>query len=152
MNCRHCGAPLKHDVLDLGFAPPSNAYLRPDDLMRPTTYFPLKIKVCDYCWLVQTEDYASANVLFTSDYAYFSSTSHSWLRHAETYSKKIISDLELNPKSYVIEIASNDGYLLRNFTARNIPCLGIEPTDNTAAAAEALGIPVLREFFNEDLG
>lgn len=152
MNCRHCGAPLKHDVLDLGFAPPSNAYLRPDDLMRPTTYFPLKIKVCDYCWLVQTEDYASANVLFTSDYAYFSGTSHSWLRHTETYSKKIISDLELNPKSYVIEIASNDGYLLRNFTARNIPCLGIEPTDNTAAAAEALGIPVLREFFNEDLG
>ena len=152
MHCRHCGTPLKHDVLDLGFAPPSNAYLRTDDLRRPTAYFPLKIKVCDYCWLVQTEDYASANVLFTSDYAYFSSTSHSWMRHAETYSKKIISDLSLNPKSFVIEIASNDGYLLRNFTSRNIPCLGIEPTDNTAAAAEALGIPVLREFFNEDVG
>lgn len=152
MNCRHCGSTLEHTFLDLGFAPPSNAYLKEEDLTSPETYFPLKIKVCDKCWLVQTEDYTEANKLFTSEYAYFSSTSSSWVEHAKTYSLKIISDLELNNQSQVIEIASNDGYLLKNFVEAKIPCLGIEPTDGTADVAEELGIPVLREFFNEKLG
>ncbi len=152
MNCRHCGTPLTHTFLDLGFAPPSNAYLTADDLARPEVYYPLKIKVCDQCWLVQTEDYAEADELFNADYAYFSSTSTSWLRHARDYSERMIADLALDQSSHVIEVASNDGYLLKNFVAAGIPCLGIEPTASTAAAAEQLGIPVMREFFGEALG
>lgn len=152
MNCRHCNKPLEHTFLDLGFAPPSNAYLKPGDLNRPEIYFPLKVKVCDHCWLVQTEDYASSEELFSSDYAYFSSTSKGWVKHAEDYARKMMADLQLTNKSHVLEIAANDGYLLKNFVTAGIPCLGIEPTDSTADAAEKLGIPVLREFFSEALG
>jgi len=152
MNCRHCKALLKHTFLDLGFAPPSNAYLSKEDLNHPEVYFPLRIRVCDQCWLVQTEDYVQANKLFSSQYAYFSSTSSSWLTHAKQYTEKITAELGLNAQSLVIEVASNDGYLLKNFVATGIPCLGIEPTDSTAAAAEQLGIPVIREFFGEALG
>lgn len=152
MNCRHCGALLSHTFIDLGFAPPSNAYLTAADLTKPEKYYPLKVKVCDHCWLVQTEDYAQADELFSSDYAYFSSTSSSWLAHAENYAKKMLSALSLDRNSLVIEVASNDGYLLKNFVQFGIPCLGIEPTASTALAAEAQGVPVLREFFGEDLG
>lgn len=152
MNCRHCGAPLRHTFLDLGFAPPSNAYLKAGDLNRPETYFPLKIRVCDQCWLVQTEDYARADELFSPDYAYFSSTSGGWLSHAQRYAQAMTRRLDLGAGSFVIEVASNDGYLLKNFVAAGIPCLGIEPTAGTAAAAEAIGVPVLREFFGEALG
>ena len=152
MKCRHCKNPLNHNFLDLGFAPPSNAYLEPADLSRPEKYFPLKTKVCDQCWLVQTEDYAQADELFSPKYAYFSSTSSSWLAHATRYADQTIQLLGLGPESLVIEVASNDGYLLKNFLAAGVPCLGIEPTASTAAAAEELGIPVLREFFGEDLG
>ena len=152
MNCRHCANPLVHTFLDLGHAPPSNAYLRAEDLSRPETYYPLKVKVCHNCWLVQTEDYAQADELFSPDYAYFSSTSSGWLAHAKRYAEKMIHELGLNAQSLVIEVASNDGYLLKNFVAAGIPCLGIEPTDSTAAAAEQLGIPVRREFFGEALG
>jgi SAM-dependent methyltransferase len=151
MNCRHCAAPLAHTFLDLGFAPPSNAYLTAADLARPEKYFPLKIRVCNRCWLVQTEDYAEAGALFSADYAYYSSTSAGWLAHAASYVKKIMRQLQLTRDSLVIEVASNDGYLLKNFVAAGIPCLGIEPTAGTAAAAEKLGIPVLREFFGERL-
>jgi SAM-dependent methyltransferase len=136
----------------LGFAPPSNAYLSREDLVRPEKYYPLKVKVCDQCWLVQTEDYAKADELFSADYAYFSSTSSGWLEHAASYAKTMIRGLQLNADSHVIEVASNDGYLLKNFVAADIPCLGIEPTASTAAVAEKLGIPVLREFFSEALG
>lgn len=152
MKCRHCAAPLEHTFLDLGFAPPSNAYLTGDDLARPEKYYPLKIKVCDQCWLVQTEDYTQADELFSSEYAYFSSTSTGWLAHAASYSEKMTRQLQLTKDSLVIEVASNDGYLLKNFVAAGIPCLGIEPTASTAAAAEKLGIPVMREFFGEQLG
>lgn len=152
MNCRHCGKLLIHTFLDLGHAPPSNAYLTTEDLNRPELFYPLKIKVCDQCWLVQTEDYANADALFTSEYAYFSSTSSSWLTHAKRYAEKMIEDLALSTNSYVIEIASNDGYLLKNFLDAGIPCLGIEPTDSTANAAEDIGIPVIRQFFGEALG
>ena len=152
MNCRHCATPLTHTFLDLGFAPPSNAYLTADDLMRPEKYYPLKVKVCHHCWLVQTEDYAQADELFSPDYAYFSSTSSGWLAHAAQYAREMVAQLALDHNSHVIEVASNDGYLLKNFVAANIPCLGIEPTASTAAAAEQLGIPVLREFFGEALG
>lgn len=151
MNCRHCTTPLQHTFLDLGFAPPSNAYLSQADLSKPEKYYPLKVKVCTHCWLVQTEDYAQADELFSVDYAYFSSTSSGWLAHAASYAQAMIQRLQLTPTSHVIEIASNDGYLLKNFVAAGIPCLGIEPTASTAAAAEKLGISVLREFFGEAL-
>ena len=152
MKCRHCSAPLENVFLDLGFAPPSNAYLSKEDLSKPEIYYPLKVRVCEQCWLVQTEDFASAESLFNNDYAYFSSTSKSWLDHAAHYARDIIHRLNLGAKSFVIEVASNDGYLLKNFVNAGIPCLGIEPTASTAEAAKRLGIPVLSEFFSEELG
>lgn len=152
MSCRHCGKPLAYTFLDLGHAPPSNAYLREADLSKPETYYPLKVKVCEHCWLVQTEDYAQADALFGPEYAYFSSTSSGWLAHAARYAEQVIQEFSLGPDSLVIEVASNDGYLLKNFVAAGVPCLGIEPTASTAQAAEHLGIPVLREFFGESIG
>lgn len=151
MKCRHCATPLQGTFLDLGFAPPSNAYLTSEDLGKPEKYYPLRIKVCDQCWLVQTEDYTLADELFSSDYAYFSSTSSGWLLHAAEYADKIARQLHLTRDSLVVEVASNDGYLLKNFVTAGIPCLGIEPTASTAAIAEKLSIPVIREFFGEQL-
>jgi|TARA_B110000879_G_C11166848_1_gene511696 hypothetical protein len=149
--CRHCKKELNLTFLDLGFAPPSNAYLDEASLQKSEKYYPLKVKVCDQCFLVQTEDYAAADEFFSSDYAYFSSTSSSFLDHAEKYSKKMINELNLDKDSFVIEVASNDGYLLKNFVSASIPCLGIEPTDSTAKAAEDIGVPTLRKFFGESL-
>ena len=150
MNCRHCNAILEFNFLDLGSSPPSNAYLKINELKKSEIFFPLKVKVCHNCWLVQTEDYTDANQLFKSDYAYLSSTSESYLKHAANYSKKMIKDLKLNQDSFVVEIASNDGYLLRNFVDKKIPCVGIEPTDSTADRAQRLNIPTIREFFGLD--
>ena len=150
MKCRHCNANLEFDFLDLGSSPPSNAYLLHDQLNKPELFFPLRVKVCNNCWLVQTEDYADADKLFDSDYAYFSSTSHSFLKHAADYSKKMINDFNLDTKSLVIEIASNDGYLLKNFVNEDIPCIGIEPTDSTANMSDKLGIHTIRKFFSKD--
>lgn len=147
MKCRHCHTELEHVFLDLGYAPPSNAYLSKEALKAPETTFPLKLYVCSHCWLVQTEDYAEADELFSGDYAYFSSTSQGWLQHAARYTQSISKRLNLGKDSFVIEVASNDGYLLKNFVAAGIPCLGIEPTDSTADAAEKIGVPVLRKFF-----
>lgn len=151
MNCRHCDHPLEHVFLDLGFAPPSNAYLSQADLNKSERAYPLKLFVCEHCWLVQTEDYAQADDLFSNDYAYFSSVSQSWLAHAARYTDMITKRLGLSRDSHVIEVASNDGYLLKNFVAAGIPCLGIEPTASTAVAAEKLGIPIRREFFGQQL-
>ena len=152
MRCRHCHSSSLHLFLDLGFAPPANAYLSEADLKKPENHFPLKVMVCDQCWLVQTEDFVGASELFSAEYAYFSSISTSWLEHAEHYAIQIIERLVLDESSLVIEVASNDGYLLKNFVAAGIPCLGIEPTASTAIAAESVGVPVLREFFSEALG
>ena len=152
MKCRHCEEELRKKFLDLGVMPPSNAYLSKEDLEKPEPKYPLRLLVCTNCWMVQTEDFVGRDKLFTSDYAYFSSTSKSWLEHAAKYCEKIIPQLGLGSKSLVVEIASNDGYLLKNFLGAGIPCLGIEPTASTAAAATALGIPVIREFFGEKLG
>src|SRR5437764_1436325 len=151
MNCRHCKTPLEHVFLDLGFAPPSNAYRTATQLSSPQITYPLKLLVCDRCWLVQTEDYARADELFDSDYAYFSSVSQSWLDHAAHYCEMAHRRFSLNARSFVVEIASNDGYLLRNFVRAGIPSLGIEPTASTAAAAEAQGIAVRRRFFSATL-
>lgn len=151
MKCRHCQSKLEHMFVDLGFAPPSNAYLQPEALSKPEITLPLRVRVCHQCWLVQTEDYAQADTFFNDDYAYFSSASSSWLAHAAAYSDKMIKKLALGSAHHVVELASNDGYLLKNFLAKGIPCLGIEPTQSTADAARELGIPVIEEFFGEAL-
>jgi len=152
MKCHHCENLLQHVFLDLGFAPPSNSYLSAEQMGAPEKYYPLKLMVCKECWLVQTADNDSGEDLFQADYAYFSSVSSSWLEHAKRYEKMIVQRLNLGAESFVVEVASNDGYLLRNFVEDGIPCLGIEPTAGTAEVAKGLGIPVLGEFFGRDLG
>ena len=152
MKCRHCLTELTNTFLDLGYAPPSNSYLTRNQLTQSEKYYPLKVMVCGNCWLVQTEDYTKAEELFDSNYAYFSSTSTGWLNHARIFVERIEQELLLDQESLVVEIASNDGYLLKNFLSRDIPCLGIEPTESTAEVAKGLGIKVLQEFFSEKLG
>src|SRR5262245_60656564 len=113
MNCRHCRAPLQLTLVDLGSAPPSNAYLSEADLHRPEKWYPLRVLVCERCWLVQTEDFAQADELFRDDYAYFSSFSNSWLDHSRCYVEQMIQRCGLTAESHVVEIAANDGYLLQ---------------------------------------
>lgn len=151
MKCRHCGHPLDLPFVDLATSPPSNAYLTREQLNAPERWYPLRVLVCTACWLVQTEDFAEADQLFDEDYAYFSSFSSSWLAHAEGYVTTIAERFGLGSASEVVEIAANDGYLLQYFRARGIPCLGIEPTASTAAAARDKGIPIVQEFFGRAL-
>lgn len=151
MKCRHCSALLTLPLIDLDAAPPSNSYLSTQDLSQPETWYPLRVLVCDQCWLVQTEDFAARDTLFSKDYAYFSSFSQSWLAHAKAYVDAVVDRFHLNATSHVIELASNDGYLLQYVQARAIPCLGIEPTTSTANAARAKGIAVVEAFFGRDL-
>lgn len=152
MKCRHCDAPLKHVFIDLGHQPPSNAYLTAKQLAGPEIYYPLKAYVCDRCWLVQLPVHAHADELFTPDYPYFSSVSTTWVEHARRYVKTIVEWLGLDKHSFVVEVASNDGYLLQFMQERGIPCLGIEPTASTASAARARGIETLEEFFCTEFG
>ena len=145
--CRHCGSPLSQEVIDLGHQPPSNAYLKPEQLALPEITYPLKVFVCTSCWLVQLPAHAAADELFTADYAYFSSTSSSWCAHAERFVEAAVQRLGLGLESQVVELASNDGYLLQYVRQRGIPCLGIEPTHATAESARAKGIDTLERFF-----
>jgi 2-polyprenyl-3-methyl-5-hydroxy-6-metoxy-1,4-benzoquinol methylase len=150
MKCRHCAMPL-HDVfLDLGSAPPSNAFLSADALSAPEIWFPLKLFTCTHCRLVQVDEVQSHAELFASDYAYYSSFSRSWLAHAECYVEQAANRLNLGHDSLVMEIASNDGYLLQYVAARGIPCVGVEPTCGTAAAARQKGIETLERFFGRE--
>lgn len=149
--CRHCGSPLTDEVIDLGHQPPSNAYLTPEQLALPEITYPLKVFVCTHCWLVQLPAHAAAEELFTPDYAYFSSTSSSWCAHAERFVAAAVEQLGLGPQSLVVELASNDGYLLQYMQQRGIPCLGIEPTHATAEAARAKGIETIERFFGVTL-
>ena len=151
MNCRHCGAMLRLPFLDLGSAPPSNAYLTSESLHAPEQWFPLRVMVCEQCWLVQTEDFSKAETLFSPDYAYFSSFSDTWLAHAENYVYSMIDRFSLGPQSRVIEVAANDGYLLQYVQEAGIPCLGIEPTSGTAQAARKKGLNIIEEFFGRQL-
>jgi SAM-dependent methyltransferase len=151
MNCRHCQAELTLPLIDLGATPPSNAYLTQQTLHRPEKHFPLRVLVCTECWLVQTEDYAGADELFSPDYAYFSSYSTTWLKHAERYVTDMAARYALNKNSHIIEVAANDGYLLQFAKAQGIPCLGIEPTASTANAARARGIEIVEAFFGVKL-
>lgn len=147
MRCRHCNTELTLPLIDLGAAPPSNAYLTEQTLHAPEKYFPLRVLVCTECWLAQTEDYAGADELFSADYAYFSSFSTTWLKHAEQYVADMVQRFALNANSHIVEVAANDGYLLQYAKARGIPCLGIEPTTGTANAARAKGIEIVEAFF-----
>ena len=147
MNCRHCNATLTLPLIDLGFAPPSNAYLNKQQLQQPEKKYPLRVLVCQTCWLAQTEDFAQAHELFDADYAYFSSFSSTWLEHAKRYANEMSARFNLGSSSHVLEIAANDGYLLQYFKAANIPCIGVEPTASTAAAARAKGIHIVQKFF-----
>jgi len=151
MKCRHCGAEVALTLIDLGSAPPSNAYLTKLTMRRPEKWFPLKVLVCESCWLVQAEAYSRAAELFNDEYAYFSSFSAIWLAHAEQYLQAVVKRFGLSGRSHVVEVASNDGYLLQYVRQRGIPCLGIEPTAGTAAAARLKGIETLEEFFGVDL-
>lgn len=150
MKCRHCNSELSLDFLDLGYAPPSNAYVHQKNLSDRSIYYPLQLKVCEQCWLVQTIDFVNSEEMFNDDYAYFSSTSLSWLEHAKNYVDKVTKRFNLNQNSFVVEIASNDGYLLRNFKDK-VPCLGVEPTKSTADASRDIGIEVLEDFFGEEV-
>ena len=151
MKCRHCKEKLKLPLINLGSAPPSNAYLSNQTLHSPERWFPLRVLVCERCWLVQTEDFAEADYLFDKEYAYFSSFSTSWLQHSEQYVNDMIERFSLNEKSHVIEIAANDGYLLQYVKKANIPCTGIEPTSKAAQAARKKGIDIIESFFGVKL-
>lgn len=151
MKCRHCTQALHLSFLDLGSAPPSNAYLTTASVQAPEVWYPLRLLACQNCWLVQTEDHAGRDALFTDDYAYFSSFSSSWLAHAKNYVDAMQLGFGLGTHSQVVEVASNDGYLLQYVQAAGVPCYGIEPTASTAAEAKAKGIDVVECFFGIEL-
>lgn len=151
MKCRHCGRTLRHRFLDLGNAPPSNAYLTERSVREPETWYPLRVLVCDACWLVQTEDFACRNELFNNDYAYFSSFSTTWLAHAERYVREMIERFNLDASKRVVEVAANDGYLLQYVLKAGVDGYGIEPTGSTAKAARDKGVDIVEAFFGEGL-
>tara|TARA_B110000503_G_scaffold44145_1_gene72115 strand:- start:964 stop:1464 length:501 start_codon:yes stop_codon:yes gene_type:complete len=145
-------ASAKLPLVDLGAAPPSNAYLTEETLHAPEKWFPLRVRVCEKCWLVQTYDSAKADELFTSEYAYFSGFSSSWLAHAERYVVDMVARFNLTAESHVVEVAATDGYLLQYVRASKIPCTGVEPTASTAAAAaRAKNIFIIKDFFGTSL-
>ena len=151
MQCRHCNAEVTLPFVDLGSSPPSNSYMTAAQLQQVENYYPLRVLVCEACWLVQTEDFAGFDAMFSPDYAYFSSFSSSWLAHAKTYSEAMMTRFGIKTDSCVVEVASNDGYLLKNFKAAGVPCYGIEPTASTAKAAREIGIESIEEFFGKKL-
>ena len=151
MKCRHCENKLKHVFCDLQTCPPSNAMVKEDMISYPETYFPLKVFVCDICWLVQVDEIEKAENIFNEEYTYFSSFSKSWLAHAKEYVDYMVTRFKFNQESLIVEIASNDGYLLQYFNEKNIPVLGIEPTTNTAKVAKEKGINSIIDFFGARL-
>ena len=152
MKCRHCGSDHLVPFLDLGTSPPSNSYVSPKDRAKPELWYPLVIRACMDCLLVQTEDFAEREVFFSENYAYFSSFSQSWLLHAEAYVGEMVERFGLTKDARVVEVAANDGYLLQYVKARGIACLGVEPTASTARAARDKGIEIREEFFGAALG
>lgn len=147
--CRFCSSPLTHSVVDLGTSPVANDYLRPEALAQPEPFYPLHALVCDQCWLVQLSECQTPERIFNDHYAYFSSYSDSFLQHAREYAKMAVQRFQLSAQSQVIEIASNDGYLLQYFGQMGIPVLGIDPAANVADAAAKKGVPTLVQFFDE---
>ena len=151
MKCRFCQHELTHEFIDLVNSPPSNSFRTVEQLNEPEIYFPLKLYVCDNCFLVQIDEYKKSEEIFSDDYIYYSSFSKSWLDHTKNYVDMITKRLHLTERSYVVELASNDGYLLQYFKEKNIPCLGIEPAKNAADVARQKGITVIDEFFGAKL-
>lgn len=151
MNCRFCGNELSHEFIDLLESPLSNSFLTEKQLNQAESYFPLKLFVCDKCFLVQVDEYKSAKEIFNNEYIYFSSYSKSWLEHAKKYTEMMLDRFAYDKNSLVVEIASNDGYLLQYFNNKQIPVLGIEPTLNTAKVASDKGIETITEFFGVEL-
>ncbi|MES1219989.1 MAG: class I SAM-dependent methyltransferase [Bacteroidota bacterium] len=151
MKCRHCNTELTHVFADLDYSPISNAMLSREQLNEPESYFPLKIFVCSNCFLVQIDEMQKADRIFDAEYTYFSSFSSSWLAHAKRYVDMMVSRFKFSKNSQVIEIASNDGYLLQYFKEYGIPVLGVEPTANTAKVAQEKGIPAIIDFFSTKL-
>ena len=151
MKCRHCGNKLTNILCDLQTCPPSNAMVREEMINFPETYFPLKVFVCEKCWLVQVDEIEKAENIFNEEYTYFSSFSKSWLAHSNDYVEYMMSNFKFNSDSLVVEVASNDGYLLQYFKEKNIPVLGIEPTANTAKVAKEKGIESIIDFFGSEL-
>ena len=149
MKCRFCATELNDVFIDLGSAPPSNAFLTTTDLTAPETYFPLRLFTCTSCYLVQVDEVQRHDALFSNDYVYFSSFSTTWLAHARNYVASAVERLRLNRESMVMEVASNDGYLLQYVKERGIPCVGVEPTASTAAVARERGIESLERFFGQ---
>lgn len=149
-NCRFCGTKLTHTFADLGHTPLANSYVAPDTALTEDPSYPLHARVCGDCLLVQVEDVVPAEDIF-SDYAYFSSYAQSWVEHARKYADMAIARFDLTAESSVVEVASNDGYLLQHFANQNIPVLGIEPAANVAEAAEVRGVPTRTAFFGADL-
>ncbi len=147
MNCRFCNTPLTNTFIDLINAPASNSFLTAAQLNEPEAYYPLKVYTCHKCFLVQLDEYKKSDDIFNSEYVYFSSFSTSWLAHCKQYVDKVSAKFSLNEDSLVVELASNDGYLLQYFKEINVPVLGIEPTANTAAVAIAKGIETVTDFF-----
>ncbi len=147
MNCRYCSAPMSFIFIDMVNSPPSNSYLTQEQLNEQELYYPLKVFVCDKCFLVQIDEYKHHDEIFSQDYAYFSSYSRSWLKHSEEYVNTITDRLKLDKNSSVMEIASNDGYLLQYFVKKGIPAFGIGPTANTAKVAREKGVETLEDFF-----
>jgi hypothetical protein len=147
MKCRFCKITINKIFLDLGKCPPSNSLIEYHKIKKEKK-FNLITYICNKCWLVQTKDVANKKTFFNNNYPYFSSTSSSWINHAKEYVSDIIKKINLNKNKFVIEIASNDGYLLQFFKKKKIPCLGIEPSKNTAKKSEKLGIKVIKDFFN----
>ena len=150
-NCRICDKSLQHVFVDLGMSPIANDYVAADKANAMEPFYPLRVYVCDSCWLVQLPAAQSADNIFREDYAYFSSMSRSWLTHAKSYVDKVIDRFGIGTDHSVVEIASNDGYLLQYFHERQVPVLGIEPCGNVAEAAEKIGVPSIVEFFGVDL-
>ena len=151
MNCRFCGKTLTHEFIDMVNAPPSNAFLTKDQLNEPEVFYPLKLFVCDSCFLVQIDEYKKSTDIFDSEYLYFSSFSKTWLAHAKRYADMMIEKYGYDQNSLVIEIASNDGYLLQYFKERRIPSFGIEPAEGTAVEARKKGIETVEDFFGKRL-
>ncbi len=151
MKCRFCKTELTHLFIDLFNSPASNSFLTPEELNEPETYFPLKVFTCPECFLVQIDEYKKSEDIFSQQYVYFSSYSSSWLAHAKKYTEMMLERFGYNENSQIIEIASNDGYLLQYFKEKHIPVLGIEPTKNTAEAAREKGIESINEFFGTKL-
>jgi hypothetical protein len=151
MQCRFCKSELNDVFIDLINSPASNSFLTTEQLNEPEIYFPLKVYTCSNCFLVQIAEYKKSNQIFDDGYVYFSSYSTSWLEHAKQYTEKMIDRFGISADSQVIEIASNDGYLLQYFKEKNVPVLGIEPTSNTAEVARKKGIESVTEFFDKGL-